>query len=146
MTISARQFIQHNFWLKIFALVLAVLTWMTVQFAISRQIVIGSAPITSLTRAFPKTPVRLLAGVNMAGRFHLTPNEVTVTLSGDAAILEKLSGKEITAFVNISKGYAGSAGAGKVEIFAPPGLSIVKIEPSEVVVERLEVAPGVPKF
>jgi hypothetical protein len=145
MTMFARQFIRHNFWLKIFALILALLTWSTVRFAISRQIAIGSAPITSVTRVFPKAPVRLLTGSNMTGRFRLVPNEVTVTLSGDATILEKLSGNEITPFVNISKGFARSGGAGKVEIFAPAGMSIVKIEPPEVKMERLEVEPGASK-
>ncbi len=146
MTMSVRQFIEHNFWLKVFALILALLTWITVRFAISRQIAFGSAPITSVTRAFPKSPVRLLTGANMAGRFHVVPNEVTVTLSGDATILEKLSGKEITPFVNISKGIAESGRLGKVEIFAPAGMSIVKIEPSEVAVERAEAEPDAPKY
>ena len=82
----------------------------------------------------------------MAGRFHLVPNEVSVTLSGDATILEKLSGKEITPFVNIAKGIGESGRLGKVEIFAPAGMSIVKIEPPEVTVERMEAVTGDPKY
>jgi hypothetical protein len=146
MTMSVRQFIEHNFWLKVFALILALLTWITVRFAISRQLAFGSAPISAVTRVFPNSPVRLLTVANMAGRYHLVPNEVTVTLGGDATILEKLSGKEVTPFVNISKGFAGTGGVGKVEIFAPAGMSILKIEPSEVTVERMEADTVAPKY
>lgn len=142
MSMSARQFIERNFWLKFFALILALLTWITVRFAISRQIAFGSSQITAVTRVFPKSPVRLLTGADLAGRFHLAPGEVTVTLGGDATILEKLSGKEVTPFVNLPKGFPGSGGMGRVEIFAPAGVSIIKIDPAEVLVERMAAGPG----
>lgn len=145
MSMSARQFIERNFWLKVFALILALLTWITVRFAISRQLTFGSAPITAVTRVFPKSQVRILSGPDLADRLRLAPHEVTVTLSGDATILEKLTGKEITPFVNVSKGFFGSGGIGKVEIFAPAGVSILKIEPAEVTVERVESAAGTEK-
>jgi len=143
MNMSARQFIERNFWLKVFALILALLTWITVRFAISRQLTFGSAPITAVTRVFSKSPVRLLTGADLAGRFRLVPDEVTVTLSGDATILEKLTGKEVTPFVNIARGFSGSGAMGKVEIFAPSGVSIMKIEPADVTVEKLAADPGV---
>ncbi len=145
MSMSARQFIERNFWLKVFALILALLTWITVRFAISRQLTFGSAPITAVTRVFPKSQVRILSGADLSDRLRLVPNEVAVTLSGDATILEKLTGKEVTPFVNVSKGFFSAGGIGKVEIFAPAGVSILKIEPAEVMVERVEAVTGAQK-
>ena len=128
-----RQLIFHDFWLKLFSLALAVLVWVTVSFAIRQQ----GSPVTTLglpvkERSFFNLPVVILSSAEDVRTFKVSPNEVEVTVQGDAKILDKLQGKDIRAIVDLT----GVANRGdlfkRIEVSTPPGVTHVRVLPPEV--------------
>jgi len=74
-----RHLFLDDFWLKLFSFVLAVLTWLTVSFAIQKEV----TPIPNLTlekngrRPFPRLPVAVLSSAADVRNFKVEPSEVS---------------------------------------------------------------------
>lgn len=93
---------------------------------------------------FAQLPIRVLQSPEDRRRFKVDPETVNVRVSGDAAILEKLSGKDIMAFVDVtSTPDAGSTN--RVEISAPPGVRMEKASPALVQVKLAAAEAKEPK-
>ena len=128
-----RNLIFEDFWLKLFSLVLAVLTWLTVSFTIRKE----TSPISALNFAAPERtffnlPVVVMSSAEDVRSFRVVPNEVAVTVQGEAKILQSLQRKDIRALVDLT----GLAAAGdvlkRIEISTPPGVTHVHVIPAEV--------------
>src|SRR6266849_6528989 len=100
---AARDYILNNFWWKLFSLLLAALTWFTIQTVVERDQTLVQSPITTVsTREFPSVPIHLMASSFNTNRFRMITTDVTVELSGSPDVLKGLEAKEITAFVDVT--------------------------------------------
>lgn len=79
-----RQLIIHDFWLKLFSLALAVVTWFTVSYAIQRRSTpAGNITLNTYQLTFYKVPVVVLSSASDVHDFRVDPREVQVTVQGD---------------------------------------------------------------
>lgn len=135
---AARDYILNNFWWKLFSLLLAALTWFTIQTVLERDQTLVQSPITTVsTREFPAVPIHLMATTYNTNRFRPIPPEVTVELSGSADVLKGLDLKEITAFVDVTDIGEEKLVRRDVHVEASRNLKIVSIKPPNVSVERI---------
>src|SRR5688572_29503243 len=93
----------HDFWLKLFSLVLAVLIWLTVSLAIRKE----ESPLSSLSRnnaqrTFSRLPIVVLSSAESVRNFEFNPKEVEVTVEGEPKILQNVHSKDIRAIVDLT--------------------------------------------
>lgn len=126
----------HDFWLKLFSLVLAVLIWLTVSFAIERG---GGdsqrAPTLGLNfkqRPFVGLPVVLLSSAIDVHEFKVEPKTVDVTVQGDAKTIDRLQPSDIRVLVDLTGIEAARELRKRIDVSTPPGVSHVRVIPSEV--------------
>jgi YbbR domain-containing protein len=128
-----RNLIFHDFLLKVFSLALAVLIWLTVSFAIQKQV----SPATPLTfnfreRTFLNLPVVVLSSAADVRNFKVTPGEVEVTVQGDARVLKNIQRSDIRVIVDLT-GIETARGLRKrIEVSTPAGITHVSVVPQEV--------------
>ena len=120
-----RHLFLEDFWWKLFALVLAILVWLTVTFASQKEA--RTAP-----RVFANLPVAVLSGAEDVHNFKVSPSEVEVTVQGDARTLQNLQDKDIRAMVDLT-GVAVAEDLHKpIEISVPAGVTCLRVVPKEV--------------
>ena len=128
-----RHLILEDFWLKLFSLVLAVLTWLTVSFAIQKE----ASPMSALNFAIPERtffnlPVVVMSSAEDVRNFKVTPNEVAVTVQGEAKTLHSLQSKDIRALVDLTGLEAAGNVTKRIEVSTPAGVTHVHVVPPEV--------------
>jgi len=133
-----RRLFFHDFWLKLFSLSLAVLIWLTVSFAIKKDV----SPVASLTmdvtrRTFSGLPLILLSSAADVRDFKVTPKEVEVTVQGDKKILDKLEKKDIRVIVDLTGIESARDLRKRIDVSTPAGVTHVKVDPDEVGVSIL---------
>lgn len=101
---ALRGYILHNFWWKLLSLLLAALTWLTIETMFKKEETLRETPVVTGTssRSFPSVAVTLLSSAANAGRYTVSPHAVTVEVSGKPEDLEKLQVQEIRAYVDIT--------------------------------------------
>ena len=128
---SLRDLILKNLGLKIFSLVLAALVWFAIQANPHSD---GRAPInpfrTVATRDFLR-PVTVINAGDPPAPFTVEPNEVTVRVSGEAAVLRQLFAEEIQVYVNASD-KADGQGLRRLEVKPPPEAGLQQVWPERV--------------
>jgi YbbR domain-containing protein len=128
-----RDLVLKDFWLKLFSLALAVLIWLTVSFAIQKEI----SPSSTLTlnpgeRTFLNLPVVVLSSAEDVHNFRVSPNEVEVTVRGDANVLNKLESKDIRVMVDLTGIEAARGLRKRIDVSTPAGVTHVQVAPQEV--------------
>jgi hypothetical protein len=78
-----RNLVFEDFWLKLFSLGLAILTWFTVTF-------VSPKDVRTDKRVFSNLPVTILASAEDVHSFKVSPTEVEVTVQGDAKTVQNL--------------------------------------------------------
>ena len=119
--------------LKCFSLALAILAWLAISFSLREQVVSVPGATTLSARKYFDLPVTIVSSTGDTRDFKAIPSEVDVTVQGDEATLEKLAGKNIHVMVDVSGAVIRSAQEMPVEITTPPGVTHVRIEPSNLV-------------
>ncbi len=128
-----RQLVLHDFWLKLFSLALAVLVWITVSFAIRHQgSPVNSLGLTMKERPFFNLPVVILSSAEDVRNFKVSPNEVAVTVQGDAKVVDQLQSKDIRALVDLTGVESARDLRKRIEISTPPGVTHVHVTPPDV--------------
>src|SRR5580698_6694677 len=99
-----RDYILHNFWWKLLSLLLAALTWLTIETAFKNEEKLRETPVVvgPSSRSFPSIPVTVLSSVANAGRFKVMPSTVKVEVRGSQEELESLQMQDIKAFVDVT--------------------------------------------
>jgi YbbR domain-containing protein len=99
-----RDYILHNFWWKLLSLLVAALTWLTIETSFKKEAQLRETPVETgpSSRSFPGVPVTLLSSAANAGRFTVTPQAVTVKVAGKLEDLQKLQVSDIRAFVDVT--------------------------------------------
>ncbi len=66
-----RDYILHNFWWKLLSVLLASLTWLTIETAFQKDQNLRETPVvTSSRRIFPAVPVTLMTSAVNANQHH----------------------------------------------------------------------------
>jgi hypothetical protein len=123
------KFLRHlfldDFLLKLFSLALAVVVWLIVTFASQK-----GAGITP--RIFYNLPVIVLSSAEDVRNFKLSPNEVMVTVQGDARTVQNLQSKDIRAMVDLTGVAAARDLRKRIEVSVPAGVACMRVAPEEV--------------
>jgi YbbR domain-containing protein len=127
-----RDFVQHDFLLKVFSFALAVLIWFTVT-----EIQKEASPIPRLTmnsdvKTFSNLPVVVMSAAQDVRSFKVNPSAVEVTVQGDAKTLKNLSSKDIRVIVDLTGVETSSGLRKRIEVSTPSGVTHVRVEPEEV--------------
>ena len=132
-----REFIQHNLWLKIFAFALAVLTWSTLRYMAKDAVGIQSGFSRLGQAEFSRMQVNALASLDDRHAYRIEPDEVTLTVSGRGADLDKLSAQDIQVFVNLAGIREARDLVRQIKVHCPPGIVVEKIRPAVVMVNTI---------
>ena len=128
-----RKLIVQDFWLKLFSLMLAVLIWVTVSFVIQRE----ASPVAPLAaaaemRTFLNLPVIVMSSAADVRNFKVAPQQVEVTVQGDASVLRELQRTDIRVLVDLTGIEAAIDLRKRVEVSTPAGIALVRVTPQEV--------------
>src|ERR1044071_6389349 len=98
-----RNLVAHDFWLKLFSLVLAFLIWLIVWKAIGK----GVSPLAAFTNPTPEqnyvnVPVLVRLPAADIRNVKVDPTEVRITVRGEAKLLRDLQPRDIRAEVDLT--------------------------------------------
>jgi YbbR domain-containing protein len=128
-----RRLFFEDFWLKLFAVILATLIWFTVWLAIQKEVspVATAAGPNSVERVFFNLPVVVYSLAEDVHSFKVTPQEVSVTVQGDRKALEMLRSQDIGVTVNLTH-LEGTHLRQRINVSTPAGIMHVRVDPPEV--------------
>ena len=126
-----RNLVAQDFWLKLFSLLLATLTWLAVNFLLRE-----SSPLAPLVptdvRTFLNLPVTVMSSAEEVRDFKVSPNQVSVTVQGEARLMQSLQPKDVRVLVDLSGVRASGQLRRQIEVSTPPGISYVQVVPPQV--------------
>jgi hypothetical protein len=129
-----RAFFLHNFWLKLFSVVLATLIWLAVWASLRGESVLSHRIASAeVTRKFPRRPVLVVTGTGEHPALAIEPSDVSVLVRGPAAVLSGLKEQDIQVFLHL-QGRLDSAGDFGVVVHAPIGVTEVVAFPEHVTI------------
>jgi YbbR domain-containing protein len=133
MIAFVRDLLFRDFFLKLFSLALAVLIWLVVSFAVQKE----GSPAAALTftpqeRTFSNLPVIVLSNAQDVRNIRVNPNQVEVTVRGDAKLVKSLHGNDIRVIVDLTGIEAARDLRKRIEVSTPAGISHVSVAPQEV--------------
>jgi YbbR domain-containing protein len=128
-----RDLITKDFGWKLFSLFLAVAIWLTV-YKIYEEPRSPSGSAASSTVTFDNLPVLIVAAAADVHDFRVAPTMVKVTVSGPAEVMARLQANDLRAVVDLSEIEAARDLHRVVDISAPPGVSLVSVDPPKVAV------------
>jgi YbbR domain-containing protein len=136
-----REYILHNFGWKLLSLLLAALTWLTIETAFKKEETLRATPVVtgSSSRSFPSVSVTLLSSAANAGRFTVTPQTVTVEVNGKQEDLEKLQVQDIRAIVDVTDSDDEMKFRKTIQVQMPKDFKAVAVPPTASV-ERISNA------
>ena len=138
MILFVRNLVVKDFWLKLFALALAILIWLTVKFSIRGEGSFSSAFFGhSSDEIVMVIPVHVPAADPSA--YVVQPPEVQITLHGDPKLLKSLADDDVQAQVDIPNAESAE-GVREVRIILPQGISYTRLSRDVV-----DVRPAPPK-
>jgi len=123
------KFLRHLFLddslLKLFSLALAVVVWLIVTFASQKQA--GTTP-----RVFYDLPVTVFSSAEDVRNFKVSPNEVILTVEGDAKTVQNLQTKDIRVMVDLTGVGTARELRKRIEVSLPAGVTCMRVAPEEV--------------
>ena len=134
---SVRELLLHNFAWKLVSLVLAVLVWFTLQSGVQRQL------RPSDLRTFSRLEITVMTTAGDERSFRVEPSTVAVTVNGDTCSMRNLRASDVQVFVNLTEILDAKVLRKKIQVYVPPGINVVEIDPPEVSVQSAPLAnPG----
>jgi YbbR domain-containing protein len=128
---AKREWFTVDFGWKFFSVILAVAVWLTVY-------KIREEPESSATTGVPNTygdlPVLVVSATADARDFQVVPGTVSVTVSGSQEVMAVLQANQIRPFVDLTDIGSTKDLRRKVEVAAPPGVTLVGVDPPKVTV------------
>ena len=122
-------FLRHlfldDFLLKLFSLGLAVVVWLIVTFASQKGA--GTTP-----RVFYNLPVIVLSSAEDVRNFKVSPNEVIITVQGDAKAVQNLQSKDVRVTVDLTGVGTARDLRKRIEVSLPAGIACMRVAPEEV--------------
>ena len=121
MIMAMRDLVTKDLGWKLFSLLLAIAIWLTVQTIRSES-----------TRAFANLPVLVVSAAGDVREFKVKPGVVEVTVSGRPDVMAVLTEKDVHASVDLTDLEAARDLRKRIDVSAPPGVTVVKIVPAFV--------------
>lgn len=132
---SLRAFIQHNFWLKLFSLLLATLIWFAIHFWVESGNRQPANPITNpIARQLFRLPVNVLTKPGDDRVFKVDPKEISVSITGEAAVVRDVTSKNIFVYVDVANIRSARETNQQVKVDVPKEI-IAEVVPRTVNVE-----------
>ncbi len=133
MTALLRQLFLRDFGLKLFSFALAVLIWLIVSFVLKKEPnAVRPLTLTPAEHTFSNLPVLVMSSAEDPRSFKVYPNEVEVTVQGDARVLQRLQPKDIRVMVDLSGIGAAHDLKKRIEVSTPAGVTHSRVYPQEV--------------
>lgn len=124
-----RDLVQHNFWWKLTAVILAGLIWLTVD----KEKRGGSASKSGeATRRFEGVSVQLLLEPGIATTLSVSPKTVHLVARGQSGELELLAAEDFTVYARVDSRSHKTNGRSPLRAVAPEGIHVDEILPSEI--------------
>ena len=121
---------------KLFSVFLALAIWLTVHKILDESapppVVVTPAPPSPVATTFTNLPVLIVSAAADVREFHVTPNTVTVTVSGQPEIMAVLQANQVHALVDLTDIEAARNLQRRVDITTPAGVTLVNVDPAEV--------------
>jgi len=128
-------FIKDLGW-KLFSVILALAIWLTVHKILEESaptpVIMPSLPPSPVATTFTNLPVLIVSAAADVREFHVTPNTVTVTVSGQPEIMAALQADQVHALVDLTDIEAARNLHRRVDISTPTGVTLVNVDPVEV--------------
>lgn len=131
-----KQFVRNllfgDWLLKLFSLMLALLTWFAVSDSLRKKAVeVYGKPDVS-ERPFFDVPVQPMSGNSDVHEFKLKPSEVNVTLQGEKDVLQKVESRMIRIHIDLTDATVTNRTRWRVDVVPPTGTTTVRVDPEEV--------------
>jgi len=121
---------------KLFSVFLALAIWLTVHKILEESapppVVVQPLLPTPVATTFTNLPVLIVSAAADVREFHVTPNTVTVTVSGQPEIMAALQATQVHALVDLTDIEAARNLHRRVDISMPTGVALVTVDPAEV--------------
>ena len=131
-----RDWLIKDFGWKLFSAILALAIWLTVHKILDESapppVVVTPAPPSPVATTFTNLPVLIVSAAADVREFHVTPNTVTVTVSGQPEIMAVLQANQVHALVDLTDIEAARNLQRRVDITTPAGVTLVNVDPAEV--------------
>ncbi|RME95001.1 MAG: hypothetical protein D6766_04385 [Verrucomicrobia bacterium] len=127
------KFITNNLGWKLLSVALAAIVWMAADYAMRRP----PSPATvagTARRTFANLPITILTTANDPRHYVVEPAQVRATFRGPPEVIERLRPGDISVFVNLTGIRDARELRKNIEVLAPPGVTLVSLMPSEVLV------------
>ena len=136
---ALRKYIVDNFWWKLLSLLLASLTWLTIETAFQKDQGLRDSPVLTSPshRSFPAIPVTLLTSPLNQNQYLVDPPTVPVEVSGSDADLKKLLEKEIRAYVDVTDARDELKLRRPIQLQVPDGMQATNVVKTFATVERI---------
>jgi YbbR domain-containing protein len=136
---SLRNFFQHNLGLKIFSLFLATLIWVSIQFGMDNNLKLPQNLILNVeNKGMLHLPVGVLTASSNLTSYVVSPNEVLVSLTGDAAAIRELTPRTVKAYVDLTQNQQAQSDVHTVRVHLPAGVTLLRVVPQSVRVEAMQ--------
>jgi hypothetical protein len=134
---ALRSIILHNFWAKAGSVLLAAMIWQVINTWQQG----GRMPASKMTTEvvpFYNHPITMMESAADQQAYRVTPATANITLRGPAEAVRQLRNTDIVLYVNLVDAGNTTKLRKRVLVHHPAGLTVIKIDPFEVAVERLE--------
>ena len=115
---------------KLFSLFLAVAIWLTVHRILEPEEASLTGRTSTLT--YEDLPVLIVSSAADVSLYRVTPTIVKVTVSGPPEVMDQLQASQVRAVVDLTDIASGSNLRRQVNIFAPPNVTLIRVDPQTV--------------
>jgi YbbR domain-containing protein len=138
---ASRNIILHNFGWKLLSLLLAALTWLTIETDFQRNEHRAEASrevVTESRLPFYGIPVTLMNSPANTNRYAISPELVTVEVGGeDGKELGDLQSRKVEAFVDVTDAEDEKQFRRPIQVSVPRDFTVLSVVPSNASVERI---------
>jgi YbbR domain-containing protein len=136
-----RDLLLKDFGWKMLSLSLAIAIWLTVK-------TVSTERGDQVERPYVNLPVQIVSSSTDARAFKVSPEVVAVTVKGRGDVMKALTEQEIRVFADTTSADTSAPRrlTRRIQVAVPVGISIVRIEPTEVIVEIPGQVQTAPKF
>jgi YbbR domain-containing protein len=127
---ALREWLIHDFGWKIFSLLLAAAIWLTVHRVLT-DLNSAVAP-HGTTTTYDNLPVQLVSTKADVHSYRLLRPAVKVTVSGTPEVMAVLQASQVHATVDLTDIETSRDLRCRVDISAPPGVTLVSVDPKEI--------------
>ncbi len=127
----------HNLGWKLLSLGLATLIWFAIRFGIHQDGGVAGMAQTRDTKDFVRLPIKVLTAASDHRNFKVEPSDVNVRVSGEITQIRELKTSSIEVLVSLVDVRDESRFKKSIQVLAPPGINILRIDPPDVTVERV---------